>query len=121
MVAHLHIPALDNTDYLASTLSSNVVNDLLKDTLAFEGLVFTDALNMKGVSKFYEPGELDLKALLAGNDVLLFSEDVPKAIKKIKDAIVNKVISEEEINSRCRKILKAKKGLDWMKDTPKLQ
>ena len=114
MVAHLHIPALDNTDYLASTLSSNVVNDLLKDTLAFEGLVFTDALNMKGVSKFYEPGELDLKALLAGNDVLLFSEDVPKAIKKIKDAIVNKVISEEEINSRCRKILKAKKrfGLD---------
>ena len=57
MVAHLHIPVLDNTDSLASTLSSNVVNDLLKDTLAFKGLVFTDALNMKGVSKFYEPGD----------------------------------------------------------------
>ena len=114
MVAHLHIPALDDTDSLASTLSSKVVTGLLKDTLAFEGLVFTDALNMKGVSKFYEPGEVDLKALLAGNDVLLFAEDVPKAIEKIKEAIFNKAISEEEINSRCRKILMAKKwlGLD---------
>ena len=69
---------------------------------------------MKGVSQFYEPGEVDLKALLAGNDVLLFAEDVPKAIEKIKEAIINKAISEEEINSRCRKILMAKKwfGLD---------
>ena len=114
MVAHLHIPILDDTDSLASTLSPNVVKDLLKDTLAFKGLVFTDALNMKGVSQFYEPGEVDLKALLAGNDVLLFAEDVPKAIEKIKEAIINKAISEEEINSRCRKILMAKKwfGLD---------
>ncbi len=114
MVAHLHIPALDDTDSLASTLSPNVVKDLLKDTLAFKGLVFTDALNMKGVSQFYEPGEVDLKALLAGNDVLLFAEDVPKAIEKIKEAIINKAIGEEEINSRCRKILMAKKwfGLD---------
>ena len=63
MVAHLHIPIIDDTDYLASTLSPNVVKDLLKDTLAFKGLVFTDALNMKGVSQFYEPGEVDLKAL----------------------------------------------------------
>ena len=114
MVAHLHIPIIDDTDYLASTLSSKVVKDLLKDTLAFKGLVFTDALNMKGVSKFYEPGEVDLKALLAGNDVLLFAEDIPKAIEKIKEAIINKAISEEEINKRCRKILMAKKwfGLD---------
>ena len=114
MVAHLHIPALDDTDSLASTLSSKVVTGLLKDTLAFEGLVFTDALNMKGVSQFYKPGEVDLKAFIAGNDVLLFAEDVPKAIEKIKEAIFNKAISEEEINSRCRKILMAKKwlGLD---------
>ena len=55
--------------------------------MGFEGLIFTDALNMKGVSKFYEPGEVDVKALLAGNDVLLFAEDVPKAIEKIKEAI----------------------------------
>ena len=114
MVAHLHIPSLDDTDSLASTLSSNIVSGLLKDTLAFKGLIITDALNMKGVSQFYKPGLVDLKALLAGNDVLLFAEDVPKAIEKIKEAIINKAISEEEINIRCRKILMAKKwfGLD---------
>ena len=88
---------------------SKVVNGLLKDTLGFEGLVFTDALNMKGVSQYFEPGEVDVRALLAGNDVLLFAEDVPKAIEKIKEAILNKEISEEEINQRCRKILRAKK------------
>ena len=109
MVAHLHIPALDDTDSLASTLSDKVVNGLLKDTLGFKGLVITDALNMKGVSQFYEPGEVDLKALLAGNDVLLFAEDVPKAIEKIKEAIANRDISEEEIDKRCRKILMTKK------------
>jgi beta-glucosidase-like glycosyl hydrolase/CubicO group peptidase (beta-lactamase class C family) len=114
MVAHLHIPTLDDTDSLASTLSKKIVTDLLKESLAFKGLVFTDALNMKGVSQFYEAGEVDLKALSAGNDVLLFAEDVPKAIGKIKEAINQKAISEEEINKRCRKILMTKKwlGLD---------
>ena len=84
MVAHLYIPELDNTENLASTLSPKIVSGLLKDEMGFEGLIFTDALNMKGVSNFYEPGEVDVKALLAGNDVLLFAEDVPKAIEENK-------------------------------------
>ncbi|MDG1189181.1 MAG: glycoside hydrolase family 3 N-terminal domain-containing protein [Flavobacteriales bacterium] len=114
MVAHLNIPSLDDTDSLASTLSKKVVTDLLKEELAFDGLVFTDALNMKGVSNFYEPGEVDLKALLAGNDVLLFAQDVPKAIIKIKEAIEKNIISQEYVDERCRKILMAKQwfGLD---------
>lgn len=114
MVAHLNIPSLDDTDSLASTLSKKVVKDLLKEELTFDGLVFTDALNMKGVSKFYEPGEVDLKALLAGNDVLLFAQDVPKAIVKIKEAIEKNIISQEYVDERCRKILMAKQwfGLD---------
>ena len=87
MVAHLSIPALDTTPNQASTLTKKIVQGLLKDTLGFKGLVFTDALNMKGVSKFYKPGEADVKALVAGNDVLLFSEDVPTAIAGIKAAI----------------------------------
>ena len=117
MIAHLYIPKLDNTENLASTLSPKIVSRLLKEEMGFEGLIFTDALNMKGVSKFYEPGEVDVKALLAGNDVLLFAEDVPKAIEKIKESIVNKQISQEQIDSRCRKILLAKKwfGLDKSK------
>jgi len=114
MVAHLSVPALDATQNLPTSLSSNVVEDLLKKEMGFTGLVFTDGLNMKGVSKFYEPGLLDVKALLAGNDVLLFSEDVPRAINEIQKAISNKKITQKEIDTRCRKILIAKKwmGLD---------
>lgn len=117
MVAHLNIPKLDSTKNLASTLSRPIVTDLLKTELGFNGLIFTDALNMKGVSSYYKPGEVDLKALLAGNDVLLFAEDVPEAIKKIKQAVDSNLITQEEIDSRCRKILAVKKwaGLDKYK------
>jgi len=108
MVAHLYIPTYDSTPNVATTLSKNVVTNLLQDSLGFKGLIFTDALNMKGVSKFYKPGIVDVKALLAGNDVLLFSEDVKVAISEIKKAIKNGEISEEEINRRCLKILLAK-------------
>ncbi len=108
MVAHLYVPALDTTANRASTLSNKVVTNLLKDSLGFKGLVFTDALNMKGVSKFYKPGEVDVKALIAGNDVLLFPEDVPTAIKQIRVAVDSGQISQEEIDKRCMKILLAK-------------
>ena len=108
MVAHLNIPSLDKTKNLAVSLSPEVVNGLLKTELEFKGLVITDALNMKGVSKFYKPGVVDVKALLAGNDVLLFSEDVPKAIDQIKLAIENGEITQEEVDERCKRILKSK-------------
>lgn len=108
MVAHLSIPSLDKTHNLASTLSSKIVNGLLKDSLGFEGLVFTDALNMKGVSSHYPPGEVDVKAILAGNDILLFPEDVPIGIKMIKEAIKQGKITQADIDARCMKILKAK-------------
>ena len=62
--------------------------------MGFTGLTITDALNMQGVSQFYEPGEVDVKALLAGNDVLLFAENVPKAIEEIKRAIKENKISQ---------------------------
>jgi len=108
MIAHLSIPALDTTKNQASTLTKKIVTGLLKDTLGFKGLIFTDALNMKGVSKFYKPGEVEAKALLAGNDVLLFAEDVPTAIIEIKKAIEQGEITQEEIDKRCMKILLAK-------------
>lgn len=112
MVAHLYIPILDKTENQASTLSPKIVNGLLKDSLGFEGLVFTDALNMKGVSSYYKPGEVDVKAILAGNDVLLFPEDVPVGIAKIKEAIAKGEITQAEIDARCLKILKAKAWAD---------
>ena len=118
MVAHLHIPSLDDTKDLAVSLSPKVVNGLLKKEMGFTGLAITDALNMKGVSQFYAPAEVDLKALLAGNDVLLFAEDVPKAIDEIQKAIKQKKISQAEIDARCHKILMAKQWMGLAKYTP---
>jgi beta-glucosidase-like glycosyl hydrolase/CubicO group peptidase (beta-lactamase class C family) len=117
MVAHLYIPELDNTKNQASTLSPKIVNGLLKDSLGFEGLIFTDALNMKGVSKYYGPGEVELMAFLAGNDVMEFAEDVPKAMELIRKKVEEGAVSQADIDARCRKVLEAKAwfGLDEYK------
>ncbi len=108
MVAHLSIPALDSTPNLASTLSPLIVEGLLQKELGFEGLVFTDALNMQGVTKYYRPGEADVRALLAGNDVLLFSEDVPTAVKAIREALDSGELERAVLEQHVRKILMAK-------------
>src|SRR5690606_12605035 len=124
MVAHLHVPSLGSAPNKPTTLSKSVVNDLLKEEMNFKGLIFTDALNMKGVSNLYKPGEVDLLALLAGNDILLYAEDVPKSKALILEAVAQGKISREEIDKRVKKILKAKfwSGLDQPKkiDTNRL-
>ncbi len=107
LVAHMFIPSLD-TIKRASTLSRAIVTDLLKVKLGFKGLIFTDALNMKGVSKFFKPGEVDLLALKAGNDVLLFSEDVPTAIFAIKRALADGSLDSNQVYGSVKKILSAK-------------
>jgi beta-N-acetylhexosaminidase len=107
MVAHLDIPALDSTG-APSTLSKPIITGILKERLGFEGLIVTDAMNMKGVAIGNEPGEVDKKAILAGNDLLEFSEDIPKAIAEIRNAIHSGLISQAEIDSRCRKLLAVK-------------
>ena len=111
MTAHLFIPSLDETDKTPISLSKKVVDGLLTKEMGFKGLKFTDGLNMKAVSDLYDPGDLDVKALIAGNDVLLCAENVPRAVKMIKQSIKEGIISEDEINEKCRKILIAKK---WM-------
>jgi beta-N-acetylhexosaminidase len=114
MVAHVQMPAYDDKNNTPATLSREIVTELLKEDLGYEGIVFTDALNMKGVSKLYKPGEVDLKALQAGNDVLLFSEDVPKAIELIAEAAKKKKSFQKEIDKHVRKILSTKY---WLKLT----
>lgn len=108
MIAHLSIPSLDPRKNVPSTLSKSIVTDLLQQQMRFKGLIFTDALNMQGVTKYYPEGDADLQAFLAGNDVLLFSQDVPKAIAKIKDALKRGVISPERLAISVKKILAAK-------------
>lgn len=114
MVAHLNVPALEIQMNYPSSLSSKVVTDLLKDELGFNGLIFTDALNMKGASDFKKPGEIELAAFLAGNDVLLISEDIPKAMEFLINSYNEKVITEKRLAYSVKKILyaKYKVGLD---------
>ena len=108
MVAHLYMPLFDTTNAKTTTLSHALVTDLLKDKMGFKGLVFTDALNMKSVSKLYNDGELDALALAAGNDVLLFSEDVPAALLRIREAVTAGKLKQEDLDLRIKKILRAK-------------
>lgn len=110
MVAHLEVPALDSTRGLPSTMSKAIVTDLLQQDMGFKGLVFTDALNMKGIANADKPGEIELRALLAGNDILLFPQDPVKAIQRIKQAVDSGLVPRELIDEKCLKVLRAK---DW--------
>ena len=112
MVAHLYVPALDATENLPTTLSRMVVDSLLKKEFGFKGLVFTDALNMKGVTKFFDPGGTDNQALIAGNDVLLYSLDVEEAKNRIKETVSQGMLDSSIVAERCHKILMAKKWLN---------
>jgi beta-glucosidase-like glycosyl hydrolase/CubicO group peptidase (beta-lactamase class C family) len=108
MIAHLNIPSLDATPNQASTLSKKIVSDLLRKELNFKGLVFTDAMDMKAATKYFPEGKANVKAILAGNDVLETLTDIPGAFNAIKYALLNKEITQAEIDERVKKILLAK-------------
>lgn len=105
MVAHLNVSAYEPDDKLPSSLSYNIVTKLLREELGFEGLIFTDALNMKAAANYLKPGEIDLVAFKAGNDLLLFPEDVPTAAQKIRAALESGDITEERLAYSVKKIL----------------
>lgn len=111
MTAHLCIPALDARKNRAATLSKSIITNLLRNELKFDGLIVTDGLDMSALTKHFEPGIVDFEAFLAGNDILLMSEDIPRALNLIKQAIQNNIISEEELDKRVLRILKAKEKL----------
>ncbi|MFV8225789.1 glycoside hydrolase family 3 N-terminal domain-containing protein [Christiangramia aquimixticola] len=117
MVAHLNVPELEAENGKPASLSSTIVTDILKKELGFNGLIFTDALDMKGVSRGRKPGEVDLEAFLAGNDILLMSEDIGKASQSIIDAVNRGIISNERLELSVKKILfaKYKSGLHQFK------
>lgn len=114
MVAHLSVPSFEPRKNYPSSLSYAIVTRLLQKELGFDGLIFTDALNMKGASNFKSPGDIDLEAFLAGNDILLFAENVPLALEKISKAYQDSMISEERLAFSVKKILayKYRAGLD---------
>lgn len=108
MLAHLEIPALEKELHKPSSLSYAVATDLLQNTLGFEGLIITDSLAMKGIADYAPPGELELQALLAGADILLCPVDIGKIIHRIEQAVHEGIITEEHIDKKVLKVLKAK-------------
>ncbi len=121
MVAHLNIPSLESRRGFPSSLSKHIVTDILKEELGFNGLIFTDALTMKGAADYVEKGvdglttktlskggEIDLMAFLAGNDVMLMSEDPKRGIAKFVEAYNEGIITEERLSHSVKKILMAK-------------
>lgn len=108
MIAHLFVPAIDSTPHTATSISKAAVTGLLRDKLHFEGLTFTDALEMKGVAKYFPGGTIDVQSLVAGNDMLCLPASIPDGISAIKDAIAEGKLSWNDIYEKCKKVLRYK-------------
>ena len=108
MVAHLYVPALEKQSGIPASVSYDIITNLLKKSYQYNGLIITDALNMNAVAKKFPAGELDLRAFKAGNDIMLFSQDVPNGKVLIKSALEKGEISENRLAESVKKILKTK-------------
>lgn len=108
MVAHLSIPVIDNTANRPTSISVRNVTGLLREELGFKGLTFTDALEMKGVSKYFPDGQASVEALIAGNDMLCLPGDIPTVVARIRKAIKKRKLSWAAIDEHVRRVLRAK-------------
>ena len=108
MVGHLYFPAIEKVKNTSSSLSYGVVTELLKEEMGFEGLIFTDGLDMKGVSEKVRNDSVPYVAFMAGNDVLILPHDVPFAIKTIKAAAERDPKAAARLEESCKKILRYK-------------
>ena len=118
MVGHLNVPSLEPKQGLPSSLSKAIITDLLKTKMHYQGLIFTDALGMKGVSEYLPVGEVEVEAFLAGNDILLMPANLPKGFEAMKKAYEKKRISEERLAHSVKKILAAKYKVGLTSFTP---
>lgn len=108
MVGHLSVPVIDNRYNRPTSLSRKTVTGLLQHELGFTGLIYTDALEMQGVAKYYAPGDISVESLIAGNDMLCLPADVEKTIAATKKAIRSKKLKWSDLDQRVRKVLHAK-------------
>ena len=107
MVAHLDVPSISRKG-LPTSLSKEVIQNILKEELDFKGLIVTDAMNMKGVTEYSKAENIDLTAFLAGHDIIIISNNIPKGIKAIKDSYKKGIITDKRLSYSVKKILKAK-------------
>ena len=108
MIAHLAIPSIDTTTNLPTSLSAKNVTDLLRNELGYQGISFTDALEMQGVAKFFPKGDASVMSLIAGNDMLCLPGDIPGSIQKVRQAIKEGKLTWDDLNARVKKVLLAK-------------
>ncbi len=111
MTGHIEMPALDPTPSTPTTLSAPIVGGLLRKELGFGGLIYTDSMGMAGVTAMYAPGEAAVRAVQAGNDVILHSPDDAAAFKGIVDAVKDDLIPYARIDASVLRILRAKARL----------
>lgn len=111
MIAHLAIPAIDTAAKRATSISRNNVTELLRNKLQYNGLTFTDALEMKGVAKYFPGGTISVEAIIAGNDMLCLPASVPESIAAIKSAIQQGRLRQSDVDSKVKKVLQEKYNL----------
>jgi beta-glucosidase-like glycosyl hydrolase/CubicO group peptidase (beta-lactamase class C family) len=108
MIAHLNVPALDSRPNRPSTLSRNIITGIAREEMNFDGLIFTDAMEMKGVTKYFEKGQAEAEALQAGNDIILLPEDVQAAIAAIEKYLADGRIPFMQLEASVKRVLSAK-------------
>jgi len=115
MTAHIWLPKIEPEHGVPSTLSKNVITGILRDELRFQGLVFTDAMTMKGVSANFTPADATVRAVEAGADCILLPVDVATSFGAIKSAVEKGTIPVSRIDASVRRILTAKSKLELTK------
>lgn len=142
MISHISMPQLDDEDVkplkestkasytdsevitenttIPATLSSKIVTDILRKDMNFDGLIVTDAMDMSGLTLYFDPAEAAVRAILAGNDVLLKTTFPDEMIRGLKEAVKSGRLIEEKINDSVRRQLawKHQLGLSEKKITP---
>ncbi len=108
MVAHLQVPTFDSRPHRPTTLSEATITGVLRKDIGFEGLIFTDAMEMKAVTKYFGPGEADVEALRAGNDIVLLPADMGAAMQAIHIALDSGTLDRTQLYTSVKRVLRAK-------------
>jgi beta-glucosidase-like glycosyl hydrolase/CubicO group peptidase (beta-lactamase class C family) len=111
MIAHLAVPALNGGSEIPASLSPGAITSVLRREMAFEGLVITDAMDMRGVARGYSVAQSTVMALQAGVDIVLLPPDNEVAINAIISAVKGGGLAEVRVDASVRKILETKRSL----------
>jgi beta-N-acetylhexosaminidase len=116
MTGHIQLPALDPAEFSPATLSQPIVTGLLRGEMKFDGLIYTDSMGMDAVARRFGPAEAAVRAIKAGNDIVLHSPDDAAAVAAIKLAVERNEIPIAQIDASVRRVLRAKARLGLHKN-----